>query len=41
MAENIDAERAAYEQWLAYEHGLDSEWQPERNCYKDFPAHLA
>ena len=22
-------------------HGLDSEWQSERNCFKDYAAHLA
>lgn len=33
--------REPFEKWLFKEHGLQSEWQPERNCYKDFPAHLA
>lgn len=35
------AERASFEQWLSSVHGLESTWQPERNCYADFPAHLA
>lgn len=30
-----------FKQWLLEVHGLESEWQPERNCFKDFPAHLA
>lgn len=30
-----------FEAWLMKDHGLDSEWQTERNCYKDFAAHLA
>jgi hypothetical protein len=34
-------ERAAFERWLHDVHGLSSTWQAERNCYKDFPAHLA
>lgn len=33
--------REDFEKWLLDEHGLESEWQPRRNCFKDFPAHLA
>lgn len=33
--------REEFEAWLMEDHGLDSEWQVERNCFKDFPAHLA
>lgn len=34
-------DRSAFEHWLHDVHGLESVWQEERNCYKDFPAHLA
>jgi hypothetical protein len=34
-------ERAKFEQWLVDVHGLSSEWQENRNCYEQFPAHLA
>jgi len=34
-------ERAAFEKWLMDVHGLDSVWNEERNCFDDFPAHLA
>ncbi len=33
--------REEFESWLLREHGLESEWQDERNCFKDYPAHLA
>lgn len=33
--------REEFEAWLLREHGLESEWQEERNCFKDYPAHLA
>ncbi|WP_176605691.1 hypothetical protein [Pseudomonas aeruginosa] len=33
--------REEFEAWLLREHGLESEWQDERNCFKDYPAHLA
>ncbi|UQS93441.1 hypothetical protein [Pseudomonas phage Kat] len=33
--------RDEFEAWLLREHGLESEWQEERNCFKDYPAHLA
>lgn len=36
-----DPERKEFLDWLLSEHGLTSEWQPERNCFADFPAHLA
>lgn len=34
-------DRSAFDRWLHDVHGLESVWQEERNCYKDFPAHLA
>lgn len=33
--------REEFEAWLLREHGLESEWQEDRNCFKDYPAHLA
>ena len=33
--------RAAFEAWLLDTHLLTSEWQESRNCFKDYPAHLA
>jgi hypothetical protein len=33
-------ERVAFEAWMR-SSGLESEWQEERNCYKDFTAHYA
>ncbi|HGM6917678.1 TPA: hypothetical protein ACKQDM_005636 [Pseudomonas aeruginosa] len=33
--------REEFEAWVLREHGLESEWQDERNCFKDYPAHLA
>lgn len=33
--------RAAFEKWLDETMGLQCEWQEERNCYKEFAAHLA
>lgn len=33
--------RQAFEQWLLREHLLDATWDDERNCYREFPAHLA
>lgn len=33
--------REEFKAWLLREHGLESEWQEERNCFKDYPAHLA
>ena len=35
------AERARFEKWLDETMGLQSEWDEPRNCYKEFPAHLA
>lgn len=37
----IAPDRAAFEKWLMDIHGLDSTWNEERNCFNDFPAHLA
>lgn len=34
-------ERAAFEAWLMAEHLLDATWNADRNCYDEFPAHLA
>lgn len=33
--------RAKFEKWLSDVHMLTAEWQPERSCYREFPAHLA
>jgi len=33
--------RDEFQKWLLNEHGLYSRWQEDRNCYADFPAHLA
>lgn len=33
--------REEFEAWLLEVHGLTSEWSEERNCFKDYPAHLA
>ena len=34
-------QRAAFEAWLLDEQGLTATWDEERNCYEEFPAHLA
>lgn len=34
-------ERSEYEQWLQDVQWLNSKWEAERNCFADFPAHLA
>lgn len=34
-------ERSDYEKWLQEVHLLSSKLDPERNCFADFPAHLA
>ena len=34
-------DREEFEAWLLKVHGLDSGWQENRNCFADFPAHLA
>lgn len=36
-----DFMREEFSEWLLDIHGLESEWQEARNCFKDFPAHLA
>jgi hypothetical protein len=36
-----EPQRAAFEAWLMAEHLLDATWNAERNCYDEFPAHLA
>jgi hypothetical protein len=33
--------RKEFEAWLREVHWLASEWQEERNCFADYPAHLA
>ena len=33
--------REEFEAWLLEVHGLTSEWSEERNCFQDYPAHLA
>lgn len=37
----LDPERAAFERWLADVHLLTATWNEQRNCYDEFPAHLA
>lgn len=34
-------ERVEFERWLFESQGLESAWEPHRNCHKDFAAHLA
>ena len=34
-------ERADFERWLEREHLLTATWNDQRNCYDEFPAHLA
>lgn len=36
-----DKDRAAFEAWLWEVMKLDSEWDEKRNCFVDYPAHLA
>lgn len=36
-----EADRAAFEKWLADVHLLTATWNEARNCYDEFPAHLA
>lgn len=36
-----DLMREEFSKWLMDVYGLESEWQEERNCFKDFTAHLA
>lgn len=36
-----DQLRKEFEAWLLEVHWLTSEWQEERNCFADYPAHLA
>ncbi len=33
--------RAQFEAWLKDLFDLEGTWQPERNCYKEFPCHMA
>src|SRR3712207_7441676 len=33
--------RKAFEAWLLSEQWLTATWNDERNCYDEFPAHLA
>ena len=37
----LDPERAAFERWLMDVHMLDGTWNEKRNCYDEFPCHLA
>lgn len=41
MTNSSSNERTNFEAWLLKVHGLESEWQEMRNCYKEFAAHLA
>lgn len=41
MTIDIEQQREEFKKWLLEEHMLDSEWNSERNCFKDFAAHLA
>lgn len=34
-------DREEFEKWLLNEQGLTAEWDEDRNCYKEFQAHLA
>lgn len=36
-----EAERRAFEAWLEQEQMLTATWDEARNCYAEFPAHLA
>lgn len=36
-----DQDRASFEKWLMDIHGLEATWNETRNCYDEFPAHLA
>ena len=33
--------RQAFEAWLLAVQGLSATWNDARNCYEQFPAHLA
>ena len=38
---NALSERKAFESWLLDVHLLTATWDEQRNCYDEFPAHLA
>jgi len=38
---NEEKMREEFEEWLLWAHGLEATWQEERNCFKEYPAHLA
>lgn len=33
--------RDEFEKWLLKEQGLTGTWDAERNCYSEFPCHIA
>lgn len=37
----MSVNREPFEKWLLEEQGLDALWDEHRNCYEEFPAHLA
>jgi hypothetical protein len=37
----LDEDRTLFEKWLLEIHGLEATWNERRNCYDEFPAHLA
>lgn len=37
----LDPERVDFEAWLQKEHGLSGTWNDARNCFDEFPCHLA
>ncbi len=39
--EILRSEQKRFEKWLLDEHGLVATWDQQRNCYAEFPAHLA
>lgn len=41
MTNAVDTNRAAFEAWLMEDHLLDATWNEKRNCFDEFPAHLA
>lgn len=37
----VKAERDRFERWVAETWMTDAEFDPERNCYVEFPVHMA
>lgn len=38
---NDSTTRQDFQKWLLDTHGLESKWNPDRNCFEDYAAHLA